>query len=191
MLLDPRPPEGFAGHVSQWHAEAVLPAIPLAEPVAVPPAPPAAEGAPVLLHPGSGGVMKCWPRDRFAELARRLVAAGQACRFVHGEAEAERFDAAAFAELAAAGVPIDPLPTLDALAEAIRGCRLYVGNDAGPTHLAAQLGVPTLALFGPSSPEHFHPLGPTAHWLAPPEPTAMHWLGVDACERRVRDVLGG
>ncbi len=191
VLLDPRPPEGFAAHVSDWHAQAVSPAISLADPATVPPGPPAAEAAAILLHPGSGGVMKCWPRARFAELARRLAAAGHACRFVLGEAEAERFGDAAMVELGAAGIPIDPLATLDALADAIRGCRLYVGNDAGPTHLAAQLGVPTLALFGPSSPERFHPLGPASHWLAPPKPTAMHWLSVDACERRIRDALGG
>lgn len=190
VLLDPRPPEGFTGHVTAWHAEAVGGRIPLGGVGALPPAPAPAADAPVLLHPGSGGVMKCWPRPRFAELARRLVAGGRPARFVLGEAEAERWDAAALEELAVEGVPLELLPDLNALADRLRGCRLYIGNDAGPTHLAAQLGVPTLALFGPSDPARFHPVGPAASWLAPPKPTAMHWLGVDAVEAEVARVLG-
>ena len=39
-------------------------------------------------------------------------------------------------------------------------CDLYVGNDAGPSHLAGLAGAPTLALFGPTDPERWRPLGP-------------------------------
>ena len=155
--------------------------------MAVPPASPL--GDTILLHPGSGGLMKCWPRARFADLAGRLLDAGQRVRFVLGEAEAERFDAAASAELGVSAAPVETLRTLDELTATLRACRAYVGNDAGPTHLAAQLGLPTLALFGPSDPDRFRPLGPGARHLAPPEPTAMHWLGVDRVEASVRELL--
>ena len=188
VLLDPRPPEGFARHVTAWHAGAVGGRIPLGEPVAPPPPAPPAD-APVLLHPGSGGVMKCWARGRFAELARRLVAEGRRVGFVLGEAEADRWDAGDLEELSVDGVPLELLRGLDVLAERVRNCALYVGNDAGPTHLAAQLGVPTLALFGPSDPARFHPVGPAASWLAPPAPAAMHWLKVDAVEAEAGRVL--
>lgn len=189
VLLDPRPPEGFGGHATAWHAEVVGGRVPLRDPVCPPVAPARPADAPVLLHPGSGGVMKCWARGRFAGLARRLVAAGHRVRFVLGEAEADRWGPAELAELAVEGVPLERIDGLDALAERVRGCRLYVGNDAGPTHLAAQLGAPTLALFGPSAPHRFHPVGPAAGWLAPPVPTAMHWLSVDAVEAEVLRVL--
>ena len=182
VLLDPRPPEGFTSHVTAWHAEAVGPVLPLSPPAEVAKASPPAGDAPVLLHPGSGGLMKCWPRDRFAGLAGRLREAGRAAAFLLGEAELERWRGAGLAELDAAGVPVHRLRDLDDLARAIRGCRAYVGNDAGPTHLAAQLGVPTLALFGPSDPARFRPLGPAVTVLVPPEPTAMHWLSVDDVE---------
>jgi ADP-heptose:LPS heptosyltransferase len=39
---------------------------------------------------------------------------------------------------------------------------LFVGADTGPTHLAAAAGTPTLALFGPTPPERFGPVGPRA-----------------------------
>ncbi|BAM04347.1 glycosyltransferase family 9 protein [Phycisphaera mikurensis] len=184
VLLDPRPPEGFAGHVTAWHAGAVGARIPLAAEATPAPADPAGSGE-VLLHPGSGGVMKCWPRARFAALAERLVAGGRRVGFVVGEAEAERWDADAFEELRVDGVGLTRIRDLAELVEKIRRCRVYVGNDAGPTHLAAQLGVPTLALFGPSDPVRFRPVGPRVRVLAPPVPTAMRWLGVEA----VRDQI--
>ena len=42
---------------------------------------------------------------------------------------------------------------------------VYVGNDAGMTHLAAALGVPTVALFGPTNPTVWQPLGPQVRVL--------------------------
>jgi heptosyltransferase-3 len=42
-------------------------------------------------------------------------------------------------------------------------CQAYLGNDSGPTHLAAALGLPTLALFGPTNPQIWSPRGPQVH----------------------------
>jgi ADP-heptose:LPS heptosyltransferase len=42
---------------------------------------------------------------------------------------------------------------------------LFIGNDSGPGHLAALVGVPVLTLFGPQLPEWFAPLHPQAEWL--------------------------
>ena len=39
-------------------------------------------------------------------------------------------------------------------------CNAYLGNDSGPTHLAAALGLPTIALFGPTNPHIWSPRGP-------------------------------
>src|SRR5579884_786892 len=46
------------------------------------------------------------------------------------------------------------------VASRLQACRCYLGNDSGITHLAALLGVPTIALFGPSDPAIWHPVGP-------------------------------
>jgi ADP-heptose:LPS heptosyltransferase len=46
-----------------------------------------------------------------------------------------------------------------AVATRLKNCSAYLGNDSGITHLAAMLGVPTLALFGPSNPNVWRPVG--------------------------------
>jgi ADP-heptose:LPS heptosyltransferase len=49
--------------------------------------------------------------------------------------------------------------SLIGLASVIEGCRLFIGNDSGITHLAAALGVPTVAIFGPTDPKRWAPRG--------------------------------
>jgi ADP-heptose:LPS heptosyltransferase len=46
------------------------------------------------------------------------------------------------------------------VAEHLRRCKGYLGNDSGITHLAAMLGIPTLVLFGPTDPVLWRPVGP-------------------------------
>ena len=46
------------------------------------------------------------------------------------------------------------------VAEHLQRCSCYLGNDSGITHLAAMLGIPTIALFGPSDPAIWRPVGP-------------------------------
>ncbi|MGH2669848.1 MAG: glycosyltransferase family 9 protein, partial [bacterium] len=72
-------------------------------------------------------------------------------------------DAAAAARLVADGTVAEtmiardlPLRRLAALLEA---ARVFVGNDSGPSHLAAALGCPTLVLFGPTDPAVWAPVG--------------------------------
>src|SRR5205085_8201608 len=55
---------------------------------------------------------------------------------------------------------LENAPLLE-VAHRLQECRGYLGNDSGITHLAAMLGVPTLALFGPSDPLTWRPLGPS------------------------------
>jgi ADP-heptose:LPS heptosyltransferase len=45
------------------------------------------------------------------------------------------------------------------LSRYLRRCRAFVGNDSGITHLAAYLGCPTIALFGPTNPRMWGPIG--------------------------------
>jgi ADP-heptose:LPS heptosyltransferase len=47
------------------------------------------------------------------------------------------------------------------VARRLQQCQCYIGNDSGLTHLAGMLGLPTLALFGPSDPIIWHPPGPS------------------------------
>ena len=58
--------------------------------------------------------------------------------------------------------------SIGALASLLRRCAAYLGNDSGVTHLAALAGVPTVALFGPSDPARWSPLGPRVTVLRSP-----------------------
>jgi ADP-heptose:LPS heptosyltransferase len=67
---------------------------------------------------------------------------------------------------------VEPADTIE-LAHALAAARAFVGNDSGPAHLAAMLGVPTRALFGGGEPRVFAPIGPRAgHLLAPEQQLA-------------------
>ena len=144
---------------------------------------------PIVVHPGSGGRDKCWPADRFAALIERLGAAGRPVRPVLGEAEAARWSAGTLTrwrEMYGAAV-IESLAELHAVLSRAAG---YIGNDAGPTHLAAQLGLPTVALFGPTDPAVWAPIGPAVTVVSPPTPSAMDWLSVDHAFVKVLAALG-
>jgi len=54
---------------------------------------------------------------------------------------------------------VAPATTLLQLAALLTRCRVFVGGDTGPLHLAAAVGTPTVALFGPSNPQRNGPFG--------------------------------
>ena len=111
----------------------------------------------VLLCPGAGWGAKQWPTARYAELARRLHAKGWQVLVNAGSAEGEGVDAITGASEARA-VKCD-LGQLIALS---RKASLVVGGDTGPVHLAAALGRPVVALFGPTDPMRNGPEFPNA-----------------------------
>lgn len=114
---------------------------------------------PIVVHPGSGSKRKNWPAEAFGrvveEVASRLDAAVIA---VSGEAETD--EGARLGEAARRGrvVPARSLP-LPTLAGILARCRLALGNDSGVMHLAAAVGAPTVAVFGPSDPSVWGPRG--------------------------------
>lgn len=116
----------------------------------------------VVIHPGAGRPAKVWPG--FPALARRLLAGGIPVVAVTGPAEV---DAAAWLAAESGGalrLARDlPIRRLAGLLAAARG---FVGNDSGPTHLAAALGCPTIGLFGPTDPAVWAPVGPRVTVLA-------------------------
>lgn len=123
--------------------------------------------APVLaVHPGSGSPRKNWPAARFAEILRavREERIFQPLLII-GEA-----DAGAASELvrAADGVPVLAGRPLPEVSDVLSACAAYLGNDSGISHLAAALGLPIVALFGPSDVEHWAPRGPGVRVLRAP-----------------------
>jgi len=125
----------------------------------------------VIIHPGSGGDAKCWPLDRFMAVADKL----QDCRvkWMLGPAECEsdtklvksvrqRCDGRDEALL----IEEDFLKATGHIAAA----DLYLGNDAGMTHVAAAMGIPTVAIYGPTDPAVWRPLGDHVSPVATPQP---------------------
>jgi heptosyltransferase III len=115
--------------------------------------------SPVLIHPGSGSLAKIWPLQRWWCLIQWLLnQAGVPVLLLVGPADQITWPLAESAKTMGAHLITDvPLPRLAAI---ISQCRLFVGNDSGVTHLAAALGVPTVAIFGPTCPEVWAPRGP-------------------------------
>ena len=108
------------------------------------------------IHPGAGSAAKRWPLSNFGELARGLSVQGDLL-IIEGPAEPGSGRGLA-AELGAGARLACNLP-LPGLAAALAQCRAFVGNDSGIAHLAAGIGIPCVVLFGPTSPQHWAPLG--------------------------------
>ena len=115
-------------------------------------------GGPVVLAPGSGGPAKCWPREHWLALAARLVARGSHIEVVVGPVEVEREDPRAWPWPGPVRFVAGLSPVR--LAKQLESAAWFVGNDSGPTHLAAMLGVPTTAVFVATDPEVWAPVGP-------------------------------
>ena len=107
------------------------------------------DARPLFLNPAAAKTPRAWSADRFQTLAETLVERHTALRvIVHERAP---FDApAAWAHHPAFALARET--SLTELAALIERCRLYVGNDSGPMHLASALRVPTVTLYGPSIP---------------------------------------
>ncbi len=140
---------------------------------------------PIALHPGSGGEHKVWPAHRWAAVIQWLrQQAGCDILLIGGEADAEARRVLAPLDLPAAWNL--PLPQLAAVLER---CALFAGHDSGITHLAAAAGIPTLALFGPTSPDIWTPLGPRVRVVTAGD--AMDALGVETVIAALQEMLSG
>lgn len=101
----------------------------------------------LCIAPGASRASKRWPTERYAELVAALTADGE--RVVVTGTEAERPLAAALS----GAIDLCGRTDLATLASVLAGARLFVGNDSGTGHLAAAVGTPVVALFGPTAPQ--------------------------------------
>jgi len=117
----------------------------------------------ILLHPGSGSKKKVWPVERFVELFHYLQKHTESRVFIilgpaEGAETQKAFEGIQWDLGSRAPVLLKGLSLLG-LASVMEGCRLYIGNDSGITHMAAALDIPTLAIFGPTDPVLWAPRG--------------------------------
>jgi heptosyltransferase II len=112
-----------------------------------------------LLAPGAAfSWTKRWPPDRFGRLGAMLRQRDWACALVIGPGEEElarEASQAAPTPLPILGANLDPIELAALLARA----RVVVANDSGPMHLAAAVGTPVAAFFGPTDPGRTAPTG--------------------------------
>ena len=127
----------------------------------------------MAVAPGSGSRRKNWPLAHYYEVSRALGwEYGLRVVWLAGPAEGEMLPylgplAKAQGQLLLANRP------LARVARVLSRCRLYIGNDSGLTHLAAAVAGPeVLALFGPTDPRVWAPLGPRVRTLRAPCPQA-------------------
>ena len=114
----------------------------------------------LVLHPGSSGfgAFKRWPADRFAHLGDQLAKRRQARVLITwGPGEQDLAQSVANSMKSGAGRVSPATRTLADLAALVARARLMVGSDSAPLHLAAFLGTPVVALFGPKDPRIYGP----------------------------------
>lgn len=118
-----------------------------------------------ILNPGAGWGAKCWPAERYAEVARSLCSEGlrSVVNFGPGEETLART-----VEAESAGAAVALPSSLGELIAFTRRARLFVGGDTGPMHLATALGVPVVALFGPTDPARNGPFSASSIVLRSP-----------------------
>lgn len=95
----------------------------------------------IVAHLGAGSPHGAWPKERWTVVIDQLRRRGWSVVVLD-----------------------DSLVDLDRLIEALAPARAFLGNDSGPGHLAAFLGVPTFTIFGPGIPELAAPRHPFAAW---------------------------
>ncbi|MHC4516254.1 MAG: glycosyltransferase family 9 protein [Planctomycetota bacterium] len=116
-------------------------------------------GKRVVLHPGTSefAAFKRWPLERFVALARRLLDHGCAVGLSHGPDE--RWMVEKIRAEAPRAFPVDGDLGLRGLAAVLRDADVVVAADTGPLHIAAAMGTPVVALFGPKEVSWFGPRG--------------------------------
>ena len=137
-----------------------------------------------VFHAGAARPEKAWGEDRFAALARELMRR----RGLHPILSWGPGDEDRIGRLRASLPEASVAPRLDfrGLARVSTAANLFVAGDTGPLHLADALGVPTLALFGPTDPERNGPYRNRSGVV-----TAMHEISNETVLARAMDVVDG
>jgi heptosyltransferase-2 len=120
----------------------------------------AATGVPIVgIAPGAAyGQAKRWPPERAGDVARQLTARGIGVVLVGAAADR---DAGRAIESSAPVVNLIGRTSLGELIGVIAACDVFLSNDSGAMHLAAALGKPVVAIFGPTDERATAPEGET------------------------------
>jgi heptosyltransferase I len=109
-----------------------------------------------VLNPGAGWGAKRWPAERYGLVAKQLAKSGLLSLVNNGPGEE---DLAGAVEAVSDGAARRISCSITELIALTRRASLFIGGDTGPMHMAAALGVPVVAIFGPTNPERNGPFG--------------------------------
>jgi lipopolysaccharide heptosyltransferase II len=134
------------------------------------------------IHPGASWPAKKWLPERFADLVDRITAKlGAQVLLTAGPSDGDVVQAIMKGSTARVKV-LTALP-LRQLAAIISLCSAYISNDAGPMHIAAAVGTPTIGLFGPGEENIWFPYSPKYGHIALRKDVPCHPCHLDFCNR--------
>lgn len=150
----------------------------------------------IAIHPGSPIPIKRWMPERYAELADWLIARKRAQILFVGVEDEIPIITDIQGLMRAETNNVAGKTSLTQLASILQTCSVFIGNDSGPMHLAAAVGIPTIGLYGPGDPTRFGPVGTMCQTIrrktdCPPCPETTCRFGADGCMSaiRVTDVI--
>ena len=108
----------------------------------------------------SYGSAKCWPPDRFAKALNALLSHADAEVILFGTPSELPVSTAIAAELQRAPINLTGKTSIADLPSFLSQCHLFLGNDSGAMHVAAAVGLPVVAVFGPTDPHGTAPVTP-------------------------------
>jgi heptosyltransferase-3 len=113
----------------------------------------------VICHVASSQPKKEWPLAHWADFYRMATKAGFHVVFTTAHGEREQSLTSGLIKLAPDATILPPVPELPLFLAVLARAGAFIAGDTGPLHFAAGLRVPTISLFGPSSPARWAPLG--------------------------------
>lgn len=134
----------------------------------------------VGMAPGASRRTKQWLPDRFATVARQLKQQHPECRIVlFGGPEDHLLCEDVAAQIGSSALNLAGQSRLEELPGLLSDLKLFVTNDSGPMHIAYGLGIPTVAIFGPTVKEFgYYPKGPASRMVEaeglPCRPCGLH-----------------
>jgi len=110
----------------------------------------------------SYGSAKCWPPDRFAQALNDFALRIDADIVLFGTPQESAVSAAITKDLQRSPVDLVGKTSIAELPALLSQCQVFLGNDSGAMHVAAAVGLPVVAVFGPTDPEGTAPVTPRA-----------------------------
>ena len=108
----------------------------------------------------SYGSAKCWPPERFADFVNRFRLHRDAEVILFGTPAEQDVSDAIAAGIKGSSISLVGKTAIAALPALLSRCQLFVGNDSGAMHVAAAVGLPVVAIFGPTDPHGTAPITP-------------------------------